>query len=170
VPVSEMVDRIKSAVAARTDPDFVIMARTDALANEGMDGVLSRVDAYLEAGADMIFPEAFTELEQYETLGKAIGDVPYLANITEFGKTKLFSQQELGDAGVSMVLYPLSAHRAMAKAAATVYQSILDNGHQREVTDLMQTRDELYNYLDYHKFEDTLDTLFDSSDDKAKKD
>lgn len=160
VSIQEMVDRIKTAVDARTDENFVIMARTDALASEGIDSALERSQAYLDAGADMLFPEALTSLEQYARFHGALPDLPLLANITEFGQTELFSREQLGEHGVSMVLYPLSAHRAMAKAAHTVYSSILDKGHQRDVVPLMQTRDDLYRVLEYHKFEDTLDRLF----------
>lgn len=156
----EMVDRISAAVDARTDNDFVIMARTDAFATEGIDKAIERSVAYQEAGADMLFPEALTKLEQYKTFHQALPTLPLLANITEFGKTELFSTSELGAHGVSMVLYPLSAHRAAAKAAQTVYASIIANGHQKEVVDLMQTRDDLYRVLNYHKYEDTLDRLF----------
>jgi len=161
VPLEEMVDRIKAAVDARTDPNFVIMARTDALSVEGMEKTLARIRAYIAAGADMIFPEAFSKLEQYKALFEAVGDrAPFLANITEFGQTPLFSQQQLGDAGVSMVLYPLSAHRAMAKAAQTVYRSIIKEGSQQAVIPLMQTRQELYECINYYQYEQTLDRLF----------
>jgi methylisocitrate lyase len=171
VSKQEMVDRLKAAVDARTDPNFVIVARTDALDVEGMDSALDRIKAYVAAGADMIFPEAFSKLEQYRLLHSVIKDVPFLANITEFGKTELFSKEELGANGVSMVLYPLSAFRAMARAAETVYRSILQDGHQRRVIPLMQTRAELYQVINYHKFEDTLDRLYgkDTSDADAQK-
>jgi methylisocitrate lyase len=158
VPKDEMVDRIKAAVDARSD-DFVIMARTDALAVEGMDSAIERAVACAEAGADMIFPEAMVELDQYRRFVAAVS-VPVLANITEFGSTPLFTTTELGDAGVSLVLYPLSAFRAMNKAALNVYQAIRRDGTQAQVVDSMQTRMELYDYLDYHGFEQKLDALF----------
>ena len=158
VSKAEMVDRIKAAVDARTD-DFVIMARTDALAVEGMDAAIERAVACAEAGADMIFPEAMTELAQYEQFIKAV-DVPVLANITEFGATPLFTTEELGAVGVSLVLYPLSAFRAMNKAALNVYQVLRAEGTQANVIDSMQTRMELYDYLNYHGFEQKLDQLF----------
>ena len=158
VPKDEMVDRIKAAVDARSD-DFVIMARTDALAVEGMDSAIERAVACVEAGADMIFPEAIVELDQYRRFVAAVS-VPVLANITEFGSTPLFTTTELGDAGVSLVLYPLSAFRAMNKAALNVYQAIRRDGTQAQVVDSMQTRMELYDYLDYHGFEQKLDALF----------
>ncbi len=158
VPKDEMVDRIKAAVDARSD-DFVIMARTDALAVEGMDSAIERAVACAEAGADMIFPEAMVELDQYRQFVAAVS-VPVLANITEFGSTPLFTTTELGDAGVSLVLYPLSAFRAMNKAALNVYQAIRRDGTQAQVVDSMQTRMELYDYLDYHGFEQKLDALF----------
>ena len=163
VSKAEMVDRIKAAVDARTD-DFVIMARTDALAVEGMDAAIERAVACVEAGADMIFPEAMTELAQYEQFIKAV-DVPVLANITEFGATPLFTTEELGGVGVSLVLYPLSAFRAMNKAALNVYQVLRSEGTQANVIDTMQTRMELYDYLNYHGFEQKLDELFAVSSD-----
>jgi len=153
-----MVDRIKAAVDARAD-DFVIMARTDALAVEGLESAIERALACVEAGADMIFPEAMVELDQYRRFAASVG-VPVLANITEFGTTPLFTTTELREAGVSMVLYPLSAFRAMNKAALNVYQAIRRDGTQAAVVDTMQTRMELYDYLNYHSFEQTLDTLF----------
>lgn len=156
---AEMVDRIKAAVDARTDSRFAIMARTDALAVEGMDSAVERALACVEAGADLIFPEAMESLEQYRTFCDAVG-VPVLANITEFGKTPLFSQAELAGAGVAMVLYPLSAFRAMSRAAETVYRHILQDGHQREAVALMQPREELYRTLGYHDYEAKLDALF----------
>jgi methylisocitrate lyase len=159
----EMVDRIKAAVDARTD-DFVIMARTDAMAVEGMDSAIERAVACAEAGADMIFPEAMTELAQYEQFIKAV-DVPVLANITEFGATPLFTTDELGAVGVSLVLYPLSAFRAMNKAALNVYQVLRNEGTQANVIDTMQTRMELYDYLNYHSFEQKLDELFTAGSD-----
>ncbi|OXS14025.1 methylisocitrate lyase [Zobellella denitrificans] len=156
---AEMVDRVKAAVDARTDSRFAIMARTDALAVEGMDSAVERALACVEAGADLIFPEAMESLEQYRAFCDAVG-VPVLANITEFGKTPLFSQQELAGAGVAMVLYPLSAFRAMSRAAETVYRHILQDGHQREAVALMQPREELYRTLGYHDYEAKLDALF----------
>ncbi len=158
VSKAEMVDRVKAAVDARTD-DFVIMARTDALAVEGIEAAIERAVACVEAGADMIFPEAMTELAQYEQFSAAVR-VPILANITEFGATPLFTTTELGQAGASLVLYPLSAFRAMNKAALNVYQAIRRDGTQANVVDTMQTRMELYDYLDYHSFEQKLDALF----------
>lgn len=160
VSLDEMVDRIRTAVDARTDPNFVIMARTDALASEGIESALKRAQAYIAAGADMLFPEAVTQLTEYERFVNALPDTPILANITEFGKTELFNVRELGEHGVRMVLYPLSAHRAMARAAEQVYKSILEQGDQKSVVGLMQTRDELYAAIDYHKYEETLDKLF----------
>ncbi|MEO0141460.1 MAG: methylisocitrate lyase [candidate division WOR-3 bacterium] len=154
----EMVDRIKAAVDARQDPDFVIMARTDAFAKEGLEGVIERAVAYRDAGADMIFPEALTELDHYRKLAEAV-EVPILANITEFGRTPLFTAQELGEAGVSIALYPLSAFRAMAKAAQRVYEAILKDGTQKGVLGLMQTRDELYEVIGYHEYEQRMDEL-----------
>ena len=155
----EMVDRIKAAVDARTDPDFVIMARTDALAVEGLDAAIERAWACVEAGADMIFPEAMTELSMYRKFADAV-KVPVLANITEFGATPLFTVEELRGANVSLVLYPLSAFRAMNKAALKVYETVRREGTQKNVVDIMQTRNELYDYLDYHRFESKLDQLF----------
>jgi methylisocitrate lyase len=159
VPRDEMVDRIKAAADARTDPDFVLMARTDALAVEGLEAAIERACACVEAGADMIFPEAMTELAMYRKFADAV-KVPVLANITEFGKTPLFTVDELRSANVSLVLYPLSAFRAMNKAALMVYEALRRDGTQKDVVNLMQTRDELYDYLDYHKFEQKLDALF----------
>jgi methylisocitrate lyase len=159
VSSQEMLDRIKAAVDAKTDEDFVIMARTDALANEGIEGVIERALAYQEAGADALFPEAFFKLEQYIELKKHIR-IPVLANITEFGKTPLFGCDELDASGVDMVLYPLSAFRAMSKAAETVYSEIKSNDSQEGLLKNMQTRDELYDVLDYHSFENKLDELF----------
>ena len=155
----EMVDRIKAAVDARADPAFVIMARTDALAVEGLDAAIERARACVEAGADMIFPEAMTELSMYRKFADAV-KVPVLANITEFGATPLFTVEELRGANVSLVLYPLSAFRAMNKAALKVYETVRREGTQRNVIDIMQTRNELYDYLDYHRFESKLDQLF----------
>lgn len=159
VSQSEMVDRVKAAVDARVDSSFVIMARTDALAVEGMQSAIDRAQACVEAGADMIFPEAMTKLEQYKEFTKAV-NVPVLANITEFGATPLFTTQELSGVGVKLVLYPLSAYRAMSKAALNVYQHILADGTQQNVVPTMQTRMELYDYLGYHEFEQQLDRLF----------
>ena len=164
VSQAEMVDRIKAAVDARTDPDFVIMARTDALAVEGLQSAMDRACACVEAGADMIFPEAMTELSMYKQFVDAV-KVPVLANITEFGSTPLFTVAELATADVSMVLYPLSAFRAMNKAALTVYETMRAEGTQKNVVRLMQTRMELYEHLDYHAFEQKLDELF--QNDKA---
>ena len=161
VPQAEMVDRVKAAVDARTDDDFVIMARTDALAVEGMDSAIERAIACVEAGADAIFPEAINELGQYKHFADAV-KVPILANITEFGQTPLFNCEELAGQGVGMVLYPLSAFRAMSKAALDVYQTIAINGDQKAVVDKMQTRMELYEVLGYHAYENKLDALFDS--------
>jgi methylisocitrate lyase len=159
VALDEMVDRIKAAVDARVDPDFVIMARTDALAVEGLQAAIDRAGACVDAGADMIFPEAITELAMYKKFVDAV-KVPVLANITEFGQTPLFTVEELRSVNVALVLYPLSAFRAMNKAALNVYQSIRREGTQKGVVDTMQTRAELYDYLDYHAFESKLDQLF----------
>jgi len=155
----EMLDRIKAAVDAKTDPDFVIMARTDALAVEGLDAAIDRACGCVEAGADMIFPEAVTDLDMYKNFAQAV-KVPVLANITEFGATSLYTIEELRKADVSLVLYPLSAFRAMSKAARDVYGAIRKDGTQKNVLQLMQPRSELYDYLDYHSFEDKLDILF----------
>lgn len=163
VSKEEMVDRIKAAADARVDKDFFIMARTDSFQKEGLEAAIDRAKACIEAGADGIFAEAVTELEHYEAFSKALGDVPILANITEFGATPLYNRKELGEAGAAMVLYPLSAFRAMNKAAVTVYQNILEKGDQKDVVDLMQTRMELYDYLNYHEFEQKLDQLFQQS-------
>jgi methylisocitrate lyase len=159
VPRGEMVDRIKAAVDARTDPQFVIMARTDAIAVEGIDAAIDRAIACVEAGADMIFPEAVTDLTTYRKFARAV-KVPVLANITEFGATPLFTVEELRNADVSIVLYPLSAFRAMSKAALAVYGSIRKEGTQKNVLGLMQTRAELYDHLGYHAFEQKLDAIF----------
>jgi methylisocitrate lyase len=159
VPKDEMVDRIKAAVDAKTDSEFVIMARTDALAVEGLDAAIERARACVEAGADMIFPEAITELAMYKKFADAV-KVPILANITEFGSTPLYSVEELRSVDVSLVLYPLSAFRAMSKAALTVYRTIRKEESQKNVISLMQTRAELYDYLDYHAFEEKLDKIF----------
>lgn len=159
VSQDEMVDRIKAAVDAKTDDDFVIMARTDSLAIEGLDAAIDRACACVEAGADMVFPEAMTELSMYKKFAEAV-KVPVLANITEFGSTPLFTVEELASADVSLVLYPLSAFRAMNAAALKVYQELRTTGTQAGVVDIMQTRADLYEYLGYHEFEEKLDTLF----------
>jgi methylisocitrate lyase len=159
VSQAEMVDRIKAAVDARTDTDFVIMARTDALAVEGLQSAIDRACACVEAGADAIFPEAMTELSMYKQFVDAV-KVPVLANITEFGSTPLFTVAELATAEVSMVLYPLSAFRAMNQAALKVYEGVKKDGTQANVLDLMQTRMELYEHLGYHAYEQKLDQLF----------
>ena len=159
VSQQEMVDRIRMAVDARGDDSFVIMARTDALAVEGEQAAMDRACACVEAGADMIFPEAMRELEQYRRFREAV-KVPILANITEFGHTPLFSTPELGEMGVDIVLYCCGAYRAMNRGAETVYKALLEQGHQRDVIDIMQTRDEMYQYLDYYTFENKLDQLF----------
>ncbi|MGYP001544810673 len=164
VSQSEMADRIKAAVDARTDPDFVIMARTDALAVEGMQSAIDRAGACVDAGADMIFPEAMTELSQYEEFVKAV-EVPVLANITEFGSTPLFTVEELASVGVSVALYPLTAFRAASAAALKVYQTVRSEGTQKNVVADMQSRMDLYDYLGYHEFEQKLDQLFESEND-----
>ncbi len=159
VSQAEMVDRIKAAVDAKTDDDFFIMARTDSYAIEGLQASIDRAGAYIEAGADGIFAEAMAELDQYAAYDRAI-DAPLLANMTEFGMTELFDKEQLAAHGVNMVLYPLTATRAMNKAAEMVYRDVLDKGHQRDMVEHMQTRMELYDYLNYHEYEDTLDKLF----------
>ncbi len=159
VSKAEMVDRIKAAADARTDPGFVIMARTDALAVEGLDSAVDRAVACVEAGADMIFPEAITDLAMYRKVAEAVR-VPILANITEFGQTPLFTVDQLRSVGVAMVLYPLSAFRAMNKAAQTVYESLRKNGTQADVVPMMQTRAELYDAIGYWEYERKLDALF----------
>ncbi len=159
VSTAEMTDRIKAAVDARTDPDFVIMARTDALAGEGLQAALDRAMACVEAGADAIFPEAVTELAMYKTFADAV-KVPVLANITEFGATPLFTLDELRSARVAIALYPLSAFRAMNQAALNVFQTLRHEGTQKNAVGTMQTRAELYDYLDYHAYESKLDQLF----------
>ncbi|HIK72304.1 MAG TPA: methylisocitrate lyase [Gammaproteobacteria bacterium] len=159
VTSKEMIDRLKAAVDAKTDQNFVVMARTDALANEGLDSAIERAVAYQEAGADALFPEALTKLDEYIAMSKVL-NIPVLANITEFGQTPLFNCQQLKEAGVAMVLYPLSAFRAMSKAAEVVYDEIQKEGSQEKVLDRMQSRDELYEVLDYHSFEKKLDELF----------
>ena len=159
VPSAEMVDRVKAAVDARGDDAFVVMARTDALAVEGMEAAIDRACACVEAGADMIFPEAMIELDQYRRFVDAV-QVPVLANITEFGATPLFTTEQLASVGVKLALYPLSAFRAASKAALGVYQGLLADGTQQNVVDAMQTRMELYDFLDYHDYEQKLDKLF----------
>ncbi len=159
VSKEEMVERIKAAVDARTDDSFVVMARTDALAVEGLEAAIERACLYVEAGADMIFPEAVQELEQYKRFVEAVG-VPVLANITEFGVTPLFTTEELNKVGVKLALYPLSAFRAMSMAALKVYKTLREQGTQREVLNIMQTRMELYEFLNYHHYEQKLDELF----------
>lgn len=159
VPTEEMCDRIKAAVDARTDQAFVIMARTDALANEGLDAAIARAQAYVAAGADMIFAEAVTELAMYTRFREAVG-VPILANITEFGQTPLWTRDELAAAGVDIVLYCCGAYRAMNAAALKVYEAIRAEGTQKSVVPLMQSRADLYKYLDYHAYEQKLDELF----------
>jgi len=163
VPKDEMVDRIKAAVDGRTDPEFVIMARTDAIAVEGIDAAIERAVACVAAGADMIFPEAVKDLATYRKFSQAV-KVPVLANITEFGSTPLFTVDELKGADVSLVLYPLSAFRAMSKAALSVYGAIRTEGTQKNVIDSMQTRAELYEHLGYHAFEQKLDAIFSGED------
>ncbi len=160
VSKDEMVDRVKAAVDAKTDDDFFIIARTDAFQKEGLDAAVERARACLEAGADGIFAEAVHTLEDYQAFADGIGGAHLLANITEFGATPLFNKQELAEHGASMVLYPLSAFRAMNRAAETVYKSILEQGDQKAVVDIMQTRMELYDYLNYHEYERKLDELF----------
>lgn len=159
VSKEEMCDRIKAAMDAKIDNDFVVMARTDAHASEGQQKAIERALAYVEAGAEMIFAEAIHTLEEYKEFTNLI-KVPVLANITEFGKTPYFSAKELAEVGIAMVLYPLSANRAMGRAAQLVYQSILEKGHQKDVLEIMQTREELYQTLDYYAFENKLDELF----------
>ena len=159
VSTDEMVDRIKAAVDARTDNDFFIMARTDSYAIEGLQASIDRAGAYMEAGADGIFAEAMATLEEYKAYDEQIG-APLLANMTEFGMSPLFDKQELAEHGVNMVLYPLTATRAMNKAAEMVYQDVLEKGHQKDMVEHMQTRMELYDYLNYHEYEQTLDKLF----------
>jgi methylisocitrate lyase len=159
VSKDEMADRIKAAVDARTDPGFAIMARTDALANEGLDSALERMQAYVEAGADMAFPEAITDLPMYRKFADAV-KVPILANITEFGKSPLYTVEDLRSAGVAMVLYPLSAFRAMNKAALRAYNEIRSRGTQKGLIADMQTREELYEIINYHSYEKKLDELF----------
>jgi len=164
VPAEEMCDRVRAAVDARPDPRFVVMARTDAHAVEGQQAALDRAAAYVEAGADMIFAEALTTLDEYRDFTSAAG-VPVLANITEFGRTPLFTTAELGDAGVALALYPLSAFRAMSNAAIAVFEALRRDGSQKAVVDLMQTRAELYEVLGYHEYERKLDDLFADEED-----
>lgn len=159
VATEEMVDRIAAAVDARTDPDFVIVARTDALAREGLDAALERARRYAAAGADVVFPEALTDLEQYRAFVEATG-LPVLANLTEFGVTPLFSVEELASVGVALAIYPLTAFRAMSAAALHVYETLRREGTQRGVVDVMQTRRELYDILGYDAYEQKLDALF----------
>ncbi|SRR6266545_6545711 len=159
VAKDEMCDRIKAAVDARTDPSFVIMARTDALANEGLDSAVERIRSYVEAGADMVFPEAVPSIEMYRKFAAA-AKVPVLANITEFGKTPLFTLEELRSADVAIVLYPLTAFRAMNKAALKAYETVRRQGSQKALIAEMQTREELYDFLNYHSYEKKLDELF----------
>ncbi len=165
VSKGEMADRIKAAVDARTDPDFTIMARTDSLAVEGLGAAIDRAGSFIEAGADALFPEAIHDLETYKKFTEAF-DVPILANITEFGATPLFTVAELASVGVGIVLYPLSAFRAMNKAAAAVYQTIRKEGTQKSVLDLMQTRDELYQSINYYEYENALDKFLKDGDKK----
>jgi methylisocitrate lyase len=161
VPTAEMVDRVKAAVDAKTDPDFVIMARTDAAAKEGIDAAIARAVAYVEAGADMIFPEAMKTLDDYRKF-KAAVKVPILANLTEFGSTPFFTVDELRDANVDIALYCCGAYRAMNKAALNFYETVRREGTQKSVVPQMQTREELYDFLGYHDYEDKLDALFNS--------
>ena len=162
VSTSEMVDRIKAAVDARTDDNFSIMARTDAIAIEGVDAAIERVQAYIAAGADLIFPEAIRTLDDYKKFSAAVSK-PILANITEFGLTPLFTRDELGANGVSMILYPLSAFRAMNKAAENVYETIRKEGTQAKVIDTMQTREELYERINYYEYEKALDKFLEKN-------
>ena len=159
VPKQEMVDRIKAAVDAKTDPQFVLMARTDSFSGEGIDAAIDRANAYVEAGADMIFAESLCKLTDYQNFTRSVA-VPVLANITEFGKTPLFTVNELNKVGVSLILYPLSAFRAMNQAALDVYQTIRCHGSQQQIVHRMQTRNELYDVLNYYEYESKLDELF----------
>ena len=159
VSSNEMQDRIKAAVDGREDESFFIMARTDALASEGLSGAIDRANSYVEHGADGIFLEAVTSIEEYKNFKEVI-DVPLLANITEFGKTPLFSKDELSSVNVDMILYPLSAFRGMSKTAEKIYNSLLKEATQENLLDIMQTRDELYERLNYHSFEEKLDDLY----------
>ena len=168
VPTEEMTDRVKAAVDARTDPSFVIMARSDALASHGLDETIERLVACVAAGADAVFPEAITDLPMYRKVREAV-KVPVLANITEFGKTPLYTRDELGSVGVDIVLHCCSAYRAMNLAALKVYEAIRRDGTQKNVIGTMQTRDDLYKYLDYHAYERKLDALFSVEKEKEKK-
>ena len=159
VAIDEMVDRVKAAVDAKTDDSFVVMARTDSLQKEGLNGVIDRISAYVEAGADAIFAEAMTDITMYRKVCDAV-NVPVLANITEFGDTPYYTTTELGEQGIAMVLYPLSATRAMQKAALAVYEAVRKDGTQVNVLDSMQKRKELYEFLNYHSYEDKIDQLF----------
>jgi methylisocitrate lyase len=159
VAIDEMVDRVKAAADAKTDAEFVVMARTDSLQKEGLNGVIDRISAYVEAGADAIFAEAMTDITMYRKVCDAV-NVPVLANITEFGDTPYYTTQELGEQGIAMVLYPLSATRAMQKAALAVFETVRKEGTQVNVLDLMQKRKELYEFLNYHSYEDKIDQLF----------
>lgn len=159
VAIDEMVDRVKAAVDAKTDSEFVVMARTDSLQKEGLNGVIDRISAYVEAGADAIFAEAMTDITMYRKVCDAV-NVPVLANITEFGDTPYYTREELGEQGIAMVLYPLSATRAMQKAALAVFETVRKEGTQVNVLDLMQKRKELYEFLNYHSYEDKIDQLF----------
>lgn len=163
VTIVEMQDRIKAAVDARTDDNFVIMARSDALAVENEEMLLERINSYVEVGADMIFPEALVSLDGYKKIAEE-SSVPILANITEFGKTPLFSKKELHDVGVSMILYPLTAFRAMSKAAEKIYKELSSKESQEHMLEQMQTRDELYDYLSYHKYEKEMDDILNKKD------
>lgn len=165
VSINEMADRIKAAVDARVDPDFVIMARTDAYAVEGMNAALERTARCIELGADMIFPEAMATLAEYEAFTRHF-DVPILANITEFGKTPLFTREELKQAGLGLILYPLSAFRAMSQAALRVYEAIINDGTQQDLLPMMQTREQLYDVLNYHDYEKKLDQLMEDGDEQ----
>ncbi|MBL0231569.1 MAG: methylisocitrate lyase [Moraxellaceae bacterium] len=159
VAIDEMVDRVKAAADAKTDSEFVVMARTDSLQKEGLNGVIDRISAYVEAGADAIFAEAMTDITMYRKVCDAV-NVPVLANITEFGDTPYYTREELGEQGIAMVLYPLSATRAMQKAALAVFETIRKEGTQVNVLDSMQKRKELYEFLNYHSYEDKIDQLF----------
>ncbi|MBK7300958.1 MAG: methylisocitrate lyase [Moraxellaceae bacterium] len=159
VAIDEMVDRVKAAADAKTDADFVVMARTDSLQKEGLNGVIDRISAYVEAGADAIFAEAMTDITMYRKVCDAV-NVPVLANITEFGDTPYYTREELGEQGIAMVLYPLSATRAMQKAALAVFEAVRKEGTQVNVLDSMQKRKELYEFLNYHSYEDKIDQLF----------
>jgi methylisocitrate lyase len=159
VAIDEMVDRVKAAADAKTDSEFVVMARTDSLQKEGLNGVIDRISAYVDAGADAIFAEAMTDITMYRKVCDAV-NVPVLANITEFGDTPYYTREELGEQGIAMVLYPLSATRAMQKAALAVFETVRKEGTQVNVLDLMQKRKELYEFLNYHSYEDKIDQLF----------